>query len=124
MTLLLLNLGIWQRVIKSSMALGFAGLQALYPAGAQRLTELQQRSRPPWKNIGHAPVDRESEERSRRAAERQRASIEGSAGKGLVGAAAAVDGGGGEGRSGRRKRDGGGGRSKEGVNGHLQPAPA
>jgi hypothetical protein len=91
-TLVLLSLGIWQRLLKSGMHLGFYGLQALCPTAAAKLASLQQRHQPPWKNIGHAPSGVGSRERSEGAKERQRSSIDGSAGQGLVEGAAAVQG--------------------------------
>lgn len=91
-TFVLLSLGVWQRLLKSGMHLGFYGLQALYPTAAAKLVNLQQRHQPPWKNIGHAPSGESSRERSEGALQRQRSSIDGSAGKGLVEGAAAVNG--------------------------------
>jgi hypothetical protein len=89
-TLLLLSLGVWQRMLRSGLHLGFYGLQWLNPAWAGKLAVLQQRQQPPWKNVGHAPSSSGSKARSEAAAGRQRSSIEGAAGKGLVEGAAAV----------------------------------
>jgi hypothetical protein len=91
-TLLLLSLGLWQRVLKSSMQLGFWGLELLSPIAAEKLTELQQQHQPPWKRVGGVPDGSGSKEKSEVAREGQRSSIDGSAGKGLVGGAAAVNG--------------------------------
>jgi hypothetical protein len=90
-TLLLLSLGLWQRVLKSSMQLGFWGLELISPAAAEKLTELQQQHQPPWKRVGGVPDGSASKAKSEAAREGQRSSIQGSAGKGLVGAAAAVN---------------------------------
>lgn len=91
MTLLLLSLGVWQRMLKSSLHMGFYGLQLLSPTAAGALTKLQERREPPWK-VGHAPSGTSSRARSEAAQAQQRSSIDGGAGKGLVDGTAVVDG--------------------------------
>jgi hypothetical protein len=90
MTLLLLGLGVWQRMLRSGFHLGFTSLQWLNPRWAGQLAVLQQRQQPPWKNVGYVPSSSGSKARSEAAAGRQRSSIEGAAGKGLVDGSAAV----------------------------------
>jgi len=92
MTLLLLSLGVWQRMLKSGLHLGFYGLQLLSPAAAGALTRLQERQEPPWKAVGHAPSGSSSRVRSEAAQAWQRSSIDRGAGKGLVDGTAVVDG--------------------------------